>query len=197
MCIPSFRLCEHLLLLLKTFQTLTSSSAVVSPDAPRRLGGRSGRHHGDLRQVILHHSYIKNVSQSYDEQQTLLEVLLSRYNVHDRRTKSSFWVFSAAEKMFSRDRDVNLSGLRWADGRLSPPAEPLLCCSLWRGDDADGLGSCHEFKLPPLCCTSTGCVVVLPPAVVGVRHCLWVLLGGSSSKGSPGGGGWGGEEGED
>lgn len=28
---------------------------------------------------------------------------------------------------------------------------------------------------------------VLPPAV-GVRHCLWVLLGGSSSKGIPGGG---------
>lgn len=37
------------------------------------------------------------------------------------------------------------------------------------------------------CCTSTGCVC--PPS--GVRHCLWVLLDGSSSKGSP----WGGVDG--
>lgn len=35
------------------------TSAVVSPDAPRGLAGGSGRHHGDLREMIFHHDRVK------------------------------------------------------------------------------------------------------------------------------------------
>lgn len=78
------------------------------------------------------------------------------------------------------------SGPQWADGRLSP-LQSLYCVAASGVEMQMGWGpamssSSHLLHVNRLC--------VLPLAV-GVRHCLWVLLSGSSSKGSPGGGGGG------
>lgn len=77
---------------------------------------------------------------------------------------------------------MQLSGLQWSpDGRLSP-LQSLYCVAASGVVVQMGWG-------PAMSSTShlLHNLRVLPPAV-GVRHCLWVLLGGSSSKGSPGGG---------
>lgn len=43
------------------------TSAVVSPAAPRGVGGGRGRHRGHLREMILHHYCIKNTKKVYQK----------------------------------------------------------------------------------------------------------------------------------
>lgn len=110
------------------------------------------------------------------------------------RRKSSFFAgASEGQKRESRGASGGSPVGRWWVESPPPPfcgASTVVQPLVWRCRWAGVLPSARAHT----CCSSTGCVVVLP-AAAGVRHCLWVLLGGSSSKGSPRGGEagvWGG-----